>query len=206
MKYSINIIAFFMFSLFVSNLKAQPTVLSGFYSFYEEAVKATWVSTTHGTSEKHYLKFGKDHKRLGSARLVLDRKMEDGRVYSVLHTHPKWTSHGVIRGYFPWINQFPQRVLLTGSIGFIKPSGSPKSDGAKFFIYVKYKDNSPKGYTNVKVFECYKRYNGKMQDIEVDLSRFAGKKVSIELRVDTGKKPTEDWAAWHALAMFSRSR
>lgn len=203
MKYSIKIIAFFICCSIASNLKSQ--VLWGFYSFYEEAVKANWVSTTHGTSEKHYLKFGKDHRRLGSARLVIDRKMEDGKVRSVLHTHPKWTPYGVIRGYFPYIKDFPARVVLKGSIGFIKPSGSPKSDGARFLVYVKYLDKSSNSYKNVKVFDCYKRYNGRMQDIEIDLSRFARKKVSVELRVDTGKKPTEDWAAWHGLALFSRS-
>jgi hypothetical protein len=132
--------------------------------------------------------------------------MEDGTLRSVLHTHPKWTSNGVIRGYFPYIQDFPARALLTGSVGFIKPSGSPKSDGARFLIYVKYYEVASRDYKNVKVLDCYKRYTGKMQDIEVDLSRFAGKKVSIELRVDTGNNPTEDWAAWHGLALHERSR
>ena len=206
MKNSMKAIAILMFGLFASNLNGQYFKGSIFdYSFYDLAKRATWKSTTHGTSKVHKLKFGVDQKRIGSARNLF-KKMEDGRVRGVLHTHPKWTSNGVIRGYFPSIKRLPSNLRLTGSIGFIKPPGKAKTDGARFFIYVKYFDPASRKYKNVKIFDYYKRYNGKLKRINIDLSRFAGKKASFELRVDTGKKAVEDWAAWYNMHIHPKNQ
>lgn len=209
MKHSINIIAFLICALIVSNLNGQSAKSSSttfFYNFYDEAQKADWKSTTIDSGKEHKLRFGEDHQSLGSARIV-KKQMEDGKVRSVLHTHPKWTKKGIIEGIYPEIRDFPRESQFVGWIGFIKPNGTPKSDGARFSIYVKHYDRASRTKMEEEVFDFHKRYNGRMQKVVVDLSRFAGKSVGIILRVDTGSNatntPTEDWAAWYAPALYS---
>ena len=212
MKKSMKAIAFFILCLFSCNVNAQLSkatneqfaeVTAFDYSFYDLARRASWISTTHGTGKNDKLKFGVDHRNLGSARNV-NKKMEDGRVLSVLHTHPKWTAKGVIIGTFPAVERLPANLKLTGSIGFIKPQGSPKSDGARFVIYIRYRDTASKRDKSHIIYDFYKRYDGKMKNINIDLSKFAGRRASFELRVDTGKKPTEDWAAWYNMHIYPK--
>ena len=208
MKYSINIIAFLICALFVSNLSGQssaPFHVFSYYDFHREAGKANWISTIYQKGGREKLKFGVDNKRPGSARLV-KKRLEDNSVSLVLHTHPKWTSQGMIQGCFPYINNLPKATKLKGAIGFIKPHGSPKSDGARFLIYVRYYHPASRRYIKKEVFNSYKRYTGRMNKIEVDLSAYAGKKVSIILEVEAGKTPTEDWAAWDNLGLYSEYR
>ena len=206
MKNLEKVTAFFMFCLFAFNMNGQTSMDSEFtYNFYQNAHRATWKSTTHGSSDVYTLRFGIDHRHLGSARRV-KKTMEDGRIKNVLHTHPRWTANGVIRGYFPLTKKIPSQTKLTGYIGFIRPSGSPKSDGARFLIYIKYYDPATRKYKNVKIFDFYKVYNGKMKYVNIDLSRFAGKQAKFELRVDTGKKPTEDWAAWYKMNISPKGK
>ena len=76
-------------------------------------------------------------------------------------------------------------------------------------LTVSHKEKCPRQRTKLeeKVFDCHKRYNGRMQKVVVDLSRFAGKDIRIILRVDPGHEatntPTEDWAAWYSAALYS---
>lgn len=207
-----KVIAFFIFCLFSYQMNGQPSmattqqfaaVTKFDYSFYDLAKRASWISTTHGTGKNEKLRFGVDHRSLGSARNV-NKKMEDGRVLRVLHTHPKWTAKGVIIGTFPAVERLPANLKLTGSIGFIKPNGSPKTDGARFVIYIRYFDAASKKNKSHIIYDYYKRYDGKLKNINIDLSEFAGKKASFELRVDTGAKPIEDWAAWYNMHIYPK--
>lgn len=212
MKNSMKVIAFFIFCLFSYNMNGQfaeatnaqfAEVTEFDYSFYDLAKRASWISTTHGTGKNDKLKFGVDHRNMGSARNV-NKKMEDGRVLRVLHTHPKWTPKGIIIGTFPAVERLPANLKLTGAIGFIKPQGSPKSDGARFVIYIRYFDTASKKDKSHIIYDYYKRYDGKMRNINIDLSKFAGIKASFELRVDTGEKPIEDWAAWYNMHIYPK--
>ena len=107
MKTLIKVSAFFTLFFFSFNLNGKTPVNTGLhFDFYQNADRATWKTTTHGTSDDYTLRFGIDHRHLGSARRV-KKTMEDGKVRHVLHTHPRWTSNGVIRGYYPFINKIP---------------------------------------------------------------------------------------------------
>lgn len=168
------------------------------FDFNSQAKYATWKSTKHGASKVNKLTFGVDSKNPGSSRMIT-RPLENGQTRRVLHTHPTWTPNGVIRGYFRDIPRLPANARLKGSYGFLKLPGSPKTDGARFFIYIRYHEGGTE--KTKRLMKAYKLYDGRLRTINIDLSYYAGMRVSFELRVDTGDTPTQDWAMWDGVAV-----
>lgn len=169
------------------------------FNFEKEASKARWESSTIDANSNALpntttkLKFGKSFGEAGIT-VVKNAVMENGKNYRVLHMHPRWSKNGTIKGWFPPIVSFPEDASLSGKIGFIKPNGTPGTDGARFMIYAHYYVNGKK-YLE-PILDSYKNYTERLMPFRIDLKKYAGKKVFFELRVDAGESAGQDWAAW----------
>ena len=132
-----------------------------------------------------------------------DSVLEDNKVYSkVLLTHPELRfirifdsitnqyfniphEFGRIIGIFK-IEDLPERAIFRTKVGFLK--GAYQSDGAKFRVFV----NRDPSYYEETV--CY--YDGHLDDLEINLDRYAGQNVSIVLQVNAINTSTQDWTVW----------
>lgn len=114
-------------------------------------------------------------------------QLEDGTTRTALRTHPKWVGKGTIKG---WHNPIllPTGARFEAEVGFAE--GAQQSDGVRFMVFVHHDG----GW--VGVVDHRKAYSGNLDPIVVDLSRFEGKEIRIELRVDAGGTAAQDWAVW----------
>jgi len=173
------------------------------FNFNEEAPSARWETTILGDQSGtfHRVPFGKNMKRKGSAYLIED-VLENRTKKTALFTHPRWARNGTIRGYFPKTPRLPANAKLKGKLGFASLGSNSKTTGVKFLIYIHYMENGRE--KSEQLFKYFKKYTGNLKSINIDLSKYAGKKVSFELRVDAGKSATEDWAIWDSLRVQAR--
>lgn len=184
---------------FILVLLAQSQSWSQIFDFEKNAANAKWQSSTIDSNSNALpntttnLTFGKSHGNAGVA-IVKKSIMEDGHSYTVLHTHPRWSKNGTIKGWFSKIQSLPEQATLSGKIGFIKPNGEPSTDGARFLIFAHYYINGKEYWE--PILDEYKKYTGTLKSFNINLDKYTGKKVYFELRVDTGKTSGQDWAAW----------
>lgn len=172
------------------------------FDFNKKASSAIWQTATIdinsnaliGTTTN--LNFGESEKENGDVHLGFGQ-LENGKNYTYLFTHPKWSKNGTIKGWFPHINSLPEKSILTGNIGFLKPQGGSSSDGARFLIFIHYFKNNKEYWK--PILDTYKRYNKILYRVSIDLSDYVGQKVYFELRVDSGNTATQDWAVWNDL-------
>lgn len=162
------------------------------------AAEGTWKSgrliDAHNLNELTTLRYGKTpaDRRAGfvGRRSV---KTEDGTNQQVLHTHPRWSRNGSIKGWLPW-RTLPANARFYADVGFI--DGARGSDGVKFQVWEHHKVNGKEVWH--RIIDVHKKYDGKLRAIEADLSHLAGQRVGIELRVDAGTSSGQDWAVWVA--------
>ncbi len=152
------------------------------YDFYAEGGKASWRSGV-GT-----LPFpGQANDNRGFVRQVAKGSLHTGNAaIEMLQTHPQWTKGGWIAGLYPNIVPASQ-VRFKSVVGFLKGAGA--SDGATFTVQV---------YENGRYYRVFRETvtPDRYVNVDVDLSRWAGKKISLILRVDAGATSTQDWAVW----------
>jgi hypothetical protein len=146
---------------------------------------------------------GDEGDNRGFACFRYDSVLEDDKVYSkVLLTHPELRfirifdsitnqylnlpyEFGRIIGILK-IEDLPEGAIFKTKVGFLK--GAYQSDGVEFRVFV---DRDPSYYAaNV----CY--YDGHLDDLEINLDRYAGQEVSIVLQVNAINTSTQDWAVW----------
>lgn len=162
------------------------------------AADATWKSGRlvdgNNVDQLTTLKYGKTpaDRRAGfvGRRSV---KTENGVSQQVLHTHPRWSRNGTIKGWLPW-QTLPAQARFFADVGFI--DGARGSDGVRFQVWEHHKVNGKEVWN--RVIDVHKKYDGKLRSIEADLSHLAGQRVGIELRVDAGASSGQDWAVWVA--------
>jgi hypothetical protein len=104
----------------------------------------------------------------------------------MLETHPQWTSGGWIAGLYPSV-LLGKNIRFRAVAGFLK--GADHSDGATFMVQV---------YENGRYHRVLRRTVSPKRYVELegDLSPWAGKKVQIILRVNSGRSSGQDWAVW----------
>ncbi|MGK0363624.1 MAG: tetratricopeptide (TPR) repeat protein [Saprospiraceae bacterium] len=166
------------------------------YHFESHAKSASWMSEMGRL--KSPLTFNVDKKAKGKA-VIGTYTLENNNKRKVLYTHPKWVKSGNVVGHFKEIPVLPRNVKLQGSIGFLKIK-NPRTDGARFKIIIQYYVGNQKKQETI--VNTYKRYTGKLKTLNVDLSKYGGKKrVSFILRVDAGKTATDDRAIWENIVL-----
>jgi hypothetical protein len=138
------------------------------------------------------------------AAFLSDYKLEDGQFYrGALAMYPEHASNGSIQGLFgePYSKylysgitikdiEVPPNVRFTAKVGFREGA---KTDGVTVsFGYLEPSLNL------VWLKTANVRYDGKLDDFQVDLSSLVGKKVKFILKVDAGNSWGDDWLTWVA--------
>lgn len=116
-----------------------------------------------------------------------DAVLEDDQVYAkVLLTRPQlWDEDGSIIGIFK-IETLPQKATFKTTIGFLKEADH--TDGAEFKVFV---NKDPSFFAAERCF-----YDGRMDDLVLDLGRFSGQDVEIVLQVHVLTALTRHLAVW----------
>jgi len=113
--------------------------------------------------------------------------LEDDKFYpKALETHPEWRNiHGLIVGIFK-IENLPENAIFKTKVGFLK--GADNTDGVKFKVYAR---SDPTFYTAINAY-----YDGKLDDLAINLSRYAGQDIELVLQVHVLNNSAQDWAVW----------
>lgn len=112
--------------------------------------------------------------------------LEDGSAHELLlETHPRWTDDGWIRGEF-LLPVIAPGDHFTARFGFIQPQGPPQTNGVTITVVCE-------GRT---VAGLAKRYTGRLDELSVDLSRFAGGGRVVAVEVGADGDSTQDWLVW----------
>lgn len=152
------------------------------YDFYTQARSALWRSSAGK------LPFpGQTSDRRGFVREINRGYLSPGTAaINILQTHPQWAPGGWIAGLYPSM-VLGKNVYFRAVAGFLK--GADHSDGATFMVQV---------YENGRYHRVVRRTVSARGHVplEADLSRWAGKRIQIILRVDAGRSSGQDWAVW----------
>jgi len=166
------------------------------YNLAQYTTRAIW----RGSAGNIYLPTEPDSKD-GIVQKLVSVVAEDGKTYSgVLETVPPLQSYGWIEGYFgDWQEnwqlggtmlplELPSNTRFKAKAGFIQGN-----EGAAATFMVGVRDVNH----NVQWLETLKTvYDGKMDDIEIDLSGYADKKIILVLRVEQGMQASTTSALW----------
>jgi hypothetical protein len=152
------------------------------YDFYKNAKSAVWRSSVGTLS---FPGAGNDPK--GFVRIIPKGRLNSGNAAnSLLQTHPPVKANGWIGGRFP-LMVLGDNLRFKAIVGFLQ--GANQTDGVRFLVYVR-ENNKLHRVASSRVSS--KKY----VTINAGLSKWAGKKVQIELRVSAGNTSTHDWVVW----------
>ena len=153
------------------------------FDFYKTAANADWKDSRHGK-----LTFGVKHQvSQGFVRTRDKGSLSTGNsVIEMLETQPPKSANGWVEGRFPAIT-LGSNVHFKAVAGFMK--GATQSDGAHFRVIV------DDGSSKTSIIKRKIRANRHIT-LDGDLSRWAGKKINIILRVDSGSNSIHDYAVW----------
>mgnify|MGYP005832338215 CR=1 FL=1 len=168
-------------------VKIQVSVPSGIgYDFIAQASSASWVSSGGGGEVS--LSFGGAYDDPnGVARLDENLKLEDGSTAGkTLITLPKHNNDGTIAGTFSSY-QVQYGDHFRARLGFLKDC-----DGGQVVFQLWYKQDG--GLYLLK--EWRKACDGKLLNVDVDLSDLRGKTVKFILKVLADGSPNNDFAIW----------
>lgn len=152
------------------------------YDFLAKAKDAEWRNAAS------VLPFGdSESDDPGIAAYVENVKLEDGKTYAkVLATYPQVTTDGLISGLFP-SDSVSTGEHFKALFGF-----RPLCEGAKVKVQLYYQEGG--NLTLLK--EWSKSCDGKLMDMDYDLSALNGKTVQFKLVVATDGAPTADKPLW----------
>ncbi|MDI6844748.1 MAG: hypothetical protein QME28_01280, partial [Candidatus Saccharicenans sp.] len=158
------------------------------YDFVKNAPEAKWYRSLTAAGELPWS--GSDSDNRGFARHLNSVALEDGNIYSlVLQTHPEWKDNGNIIGVYSGV-KIPAGATFKATVGFLK--GATRSDGVRFIVSIV---NSAGGGA-VLLSELAAKHDGKLEQISVDLSPYAGSTVDFRLAVNAAGRSVQDWAVW----------
>lgn len=161
---------------------AVQAITTDTYDFYGQAAKAQWRSGAGVLPCP-----GNASDARGFVHTLPKGTLQAGNAaIQLLQTHPQWTDRGFVAGFFPDM-VLGSQVHFKAVIGFLK--GASHSDGATFTVQV---------YENGRYNRVFRRTLGpeRYASVDVDLSRWAGRKINLIMRVDAGSNSTQDWAVW----------
>lgn len=162
------------------------SVVSSGLDLHTRATEANWVS---GASTLTF--GGPDTDANGFAMYRNNQKLEDSTSPAkILETHPQWVTDGAITGTYPAYKVVPGEHFKA-KIGFLL-----LSDGTCGAGNVKFQLNYREGSASNSLGQWTDTCDGKMQDIDVDLSSIAGRTVQLVLAVVANGSALQDQAVW----------
>ncbi|QQS61637.1 MAG: hypothetical protein IPN70_01760 [Candidatus Moraniibacteriota bacterium] len=182
-----------------SNAGSAPATQSIAYDFLSLAPSAYWHNNAGGVS---WPSIASDPE--GARLLIPGQRLEDGTTATVLFTHPKWISNGFTHGAFSNITipSAVEKPVLRAVFGYTQGEVEKMrtSDGIHFFA--SFQENGQW----INLFSKTKIYTGSLETVEIDLSPFAGKTITIFMGADAGASVSYDWAAWKELKILKNSK
>ncbi len=160
-----------------------PVHIDTGYDFFEQAAGAYWQSSGAGR-----LPFpGKKGDQRGFARQLSKATLSTGQpAEKLLQSHPEGRGRGWIQAIYPPLT-IGQGMKFRALIGFLE--GTEGSDGARFSVQVR------EGRQRFRLLVHTLRAD-QSEHLEADLSRWAGKTISVILRVNAGTSAVNDRAVW----------
>jgi hypothetical protein len=149
--------------------QSKSTAKEGTYSLYREAQRARW------TSRSGKVVFGSDRvPNVGVARTIPKGHLANGsRAVQLLFTQPDWKKGGYIQGEFPAL-KFGKNAHFKTTVAMLKEARP--SDTLSFDVMIQ------EG-RRITVVKKQRLQGTKQVSLDVNLSRWSGKKVQLVLRV-----------------------
>jgi hypothetical protein len=164
------------------------------YDLVQRANEAKWYSL--GPPREDLPWNGSNDDRRGFVRPCANIALEDGKLYAlVLETHPEWKKGGAIYGIYSDV-LIPAEAKFAAKVGFLKDATA--TDGVIFAVYIRDQATT----TTQRIADKAARYDGVLDEFSADLGAFAGKTVTITLRVSAGVTSNQDWAVWASAAVI----
>ncbi len=166
------------------------------FSFYDSACAARWRAGNPQGKEVTLPCPGSQSDDRGFVRqLSANFNLETDRPANrSIQTHPQWTPHGYIFGEFSLGSlgiTLQSGDRFESEVGFL--SGAQEGN-VRFSIYY---DASPgQSGGEVLLAEVEDSYDGKLRNLNVNLSNFSGGSGAIVLHVDALDSSAQDWAVW----------
>ncbi|OPL13955.1 MAG: hypothetical protein AVO39_02860 [delta proteobacterium MLS_D] len=157
------------------------------YDFFKNVGAAQWKSGSPDGKTLRLSYPGRVSDKQGYVMTAASAKVNpDIGVESLLRTHPRKRQGGWIRGAYPKMI-LDESVHFRATAAFIR--GADDSDGATFKVWAR------EGGEYVTLFSKHVSPEEPVS-IDVDLSPWAGKEVSIILGIAAGETATHDWTVW----------
>ncbi len=160
-----------------------PVQIDTGYDFFEHAASAYWQSSRAGR-----LPFpGQEGDQRGFARQLSQATLSTGEpAEKLLQSHPEGRGRGWIQAIYPPLI-IGDGMKFRALIGFLE--GTEGSDGARFSMQVR------EGRQRFRLLSHTLKAD-QSEHLQADLSRWAGKTISIILRVNAGTSAVNDRAVW----------
>lgn len=176
--------------------EAPHPATSSVFSFYDRCCQATWFNGGLQQQESQLPCPGDESDDRGFVRpLGAGYTLEtDQPAKHAIETHPRWVNDGYIYGVF---NLQSLGLTLQAGDHFVSEVGFLKGAAAgevRFSLWYDSKPTQPGGETLLA--EKQDQHDGKLRQIEVDLSGYASVSGALLLRVDALGSSGQDWAVW----------
>ncbi|MBN1377637.1 MAG: hypothetical protein JXA04_00215 [Gammaproteobacteria bacterium] len=148
------------------------------------AAKASWKSAAGKLAFP-----GSVRDSQGYVRIVSEANLSTGnKAQDLLNTHPEWKPRGFVEGTFPEM-KLGNNMHFKTVIGFLQ--GANESSGVHFLLFIK-----ADGHKNL-MFSKYATPR-KHENVDIDLSAYAGKTVQLIFHVltDVGATNRQNYAVW----------
>ncbi len=168
--------------------RASIIVVNKSYDLYANALKADWKGSKGKASINP-----KKNDRNGFIRVLPKGKLSTGNAANnLLNTYPEMRRNGQIRGDYP-VMKLGSNIHFKTVIGFLH--GAKSKDGVSFYVYIEEQDVKK---NRMKKVLSKKLMPNKYENIDIDLSQYAGKKIKVIMRTAAGRDFTHDFAVWVA--------
>ncbi len=160
-----------------------PVAVDKHFDLYENAANAYWQASGSGR-----LPFpGVEGDQRGYARTLAQAKLSTGeQAERLLESQPQGRGRGWIQAIYPPVT-LGEGIQFRALAGFL--AGTKDSDGARFSVRVR------EGRQRFRLLSHTLTADQSVH-LQGDLSRWAGKTISVILRVDAGASATNDLAVW----------
>jgi hypothetical protein len=171
-----------------------PVATGLLFDFISQASKAAWVTGTGNAAGTTLAFGGANDDPNGTANIQDGVKLENGTTTGkALLTFPKHENDGYISGVYPAYS-VQNGDRLKGNIGFMMNPGNVCGAGNATF-QITYLEGS----TTHMLQQWSQTCDGKLVNIDLDLSGLKGKTVQFGLVVRANGDFTDDWAIWNSL-------
>lgn len=172
-----------------------PVATGILFDFISQAPSATWTSGIGGKYDTNLTFGAEDTDPNGVAKIKDGVQLETGATSGkVLLTVPKHDPAGSISGTFPAYT-VQSGDLIRGRLGFLA-NADGKCGAGNVLLQILYLDD--KGNYN-RLGRWEKTCDGKLIQVEVDLSSIKGKTVKFVFTVDANGSAEDNWVVWNSV-------